>query len=55
MRAASLTFGYDEWDLPPLDERTPLQPARPGRSSGSKLLPPVLACGCAALMVAAVA
>lgn len=55
MRAASPTFGYDEWDLPPLDERTPLQPARPGRSSGSKLLPPVLACGCAALMVAAVA
>ena len=56
MRAASPTFGYGDLDLVELDEQTPLQPARSqGRSSGSRLLPPVLACGCAALMVAAVA
>ena len=56
MRAASPTFGYGDLDLVELDEQTPLQPARSqGRSSGGRLLPPVLACGCAALMVAAVA
>ncbi len=56
MRAASPTFGYGDLDLVELDEQTPLQPARSqGRSSGGRLLPPVLACGCACLMVAAVA
>ena len=51
MRAASPTFGYGDLDLVELDEQTPLQPARnQGRSSGSRLLPPVLACGCAALL-----
>ena len=56
MRAASPTFGYGDLDLVELDEQTPLQPARnQGRSSGSRLLPPLAAAGCACLMVAAVA
>ena len=56
MRAASPTFGYGDLDLVELDEQTPLQPARnQGRSSGSRLLPPLVAAGCACLMVAAVA
>ena len=56
MRAASPTFGYGDLDLVELDEQTPLQPARnQGRSSGTRLLPPLVAAGCACLMVAAVA
>ena len=56
MRAASPTFGYGDLDLVELDEQTPLQPARnQGRSSGQRLLPPLVAAGCACLMVAAVA
>ncbi|CAH0380086.1 unnamed protein product [Pelagomonas calceolata] len=56
MRAASPTFGYGDLDLVELDEQTPLQPARSqGRSSGGRLLPPLVAAGCACLMIAAVA